>query len=706
MTANTRLRYADHKKSFCNICPKGCGIIIHIEDGKPVNIEGDPEGGGKICIKGLNALDYVFHPERLTHPLIRSGKRGKGKWDQISWDKALDRVTEALNKIKEEEGAPSVAFIRGASKSYIDTFMARLANLFGSPNQLTMGQCCHLPRMMASNITCGYYAVPDIDYPPSCIIVWGYNPEETFIHEYEAILRAVEKGSKLIVIDPRKTTLAEKADLWIKVRPGTDLALALGMIHITINEKLYDKKFIEKWTTGFQQLATHIQGYTPEKVEEITWVPRQILKEATRIYAESRPACISLGNAIEQNLNSFQTARAIMILKAISGNMGIPGGEITWTPLPILDRVDPKATLSNTVPEDIARQKVSADCKILPMFKPVMPDNVIRAILEEKPYPIRAAFIQACNPILTFPNTQNVYKALNKLDFFVTIDMFMTPTAALADIVLPASSFLEYDSIFVPPQNIPMVLALPKVTQVGECWSDYKIVIELAKKLGLGDEFVWDNEEQALDAFIKPSGLTFEEFKRIGKISGSKVYRQYESKGFNTPTGKIEIYSARLEDWGYDPLPVYYEPPETPYSERGSSDKFPFILTSFKPESYRHSWGHQIDSLRENNPEPIVLISRETAQKMGIHDGDRVFIETKRGRIEQKAKLSSGIDPRVIIAEHGWWTPEKGINDPEQWAKSNINILTDDNTPFNRAMGAANEMGTPTLKGIFCNVYK
>ena len=703
--SNMDMSGSEITKSICTICPKGCGVLIYMEKGRPRAVEGDPDdplSKGKLCIKGSSTLEYVYHPERLTHPLVRSGKRGEGEWKQISWDRALDHVAEALNEVKKNQGAQSVAFIRGASKSYLDGFLHRLANVFGSPNVATMGQCCHVPRMMASTLTCGHYALPDIEYPPSCVVIWGYNPEETFFYECEAVLQAIEQGSKLIVIDPRKTNLAEKADFCIQVRPGTDLALALGMIHIIINENLYDEDFVHKWTVGLEELKIHIQKYTPEKVEEITWVPQEVLKAMTRTYAEAKPACILLGNAIDHNLNSFQTARAVMILKTISGNMGIPGGEVQWAPLPIPNRLDPSVALADKLRSEVMEQRVSRDCNMLPLFKSVTPDTVIKTILDEDPYPIRAAFVQGGNPLLSYPSAQNVHKAFSNLDCLVVADMFMTPTAVLADVVLPAASYLECDGIFVPPQNVPVVLAQRKVVEIDECWSDLKIVIELAQKLGLGEDFVWETEEEALNAIIRPSGLTFDEFKQIGRISGRKLFRQYESKGFDTPSGKIEIFLDRLKKWGYDPLPVYYEPPETPYTEPESSERFPFILTSWRPGSYRHSWGHQIGLLRSSHPEPTVLINSETAEKLGVNDGDWVYIETKRGQIKQRAKLESGIEPRVIMAEYGWWYPEEPGEEPSLhgvW-KSNINVVTDDDPNHCDPMSG----GWP-LRTALCRVF-
>jgi anaerobic selenocysteine-containing dehydrogenase len=222
----------------------------------------------------------------------------------------------------------------------------------------------------------------------------------------------------------------------------------------------------------------------------------------------------------------------------------------------------------------------------------------------------------------------------------------------------------------------------------------------------VGKEFDWENEQDAFDEILKPSGLTFEKFKEAGQINSKKVFRQYETKGFETPSGKIEIYSKRLEKWGYDSLPTYYEPPETPYSDSALVKKYPFILTCWKPEDYRHSWGHQIPSLRLNHPDPIVVIHPDAAARLSIREGDWVLIETERGTVRQKAKLDADLDERVVVAEFGWWYPERNNLNESGWEESNINVLTDDRTPYNRAMGAANEMGTPTLSGFCCNVHK
>jgi len=686
-------------KSTCGLCQIGCGVLVHVDNGTVVKVEGDPESPlnkGILCSKGLASLEYLYHPDRLRHPLKRVGERGEAKWQQISWDEATDTIAGELAQARDSYGAESVAFITGAAKAG-SGYPRRFANAFGTPNVGGMGHVCMVPRQNASRITYGFYAVPDYEYPPACIVVWGKNMAATLHHAHQKTIQAIERGAKLMVIDPGEIDLVTKADLWLKLRPGSDLALALGMINVIINEKLYDKAFVDNWAVGFDRLKLHVQDYSPEKVEEITWVPAEMVKAAARFYALNKPACIQWGNGIDQGVNSFQTARAISILRAITGNLGIPGGESQWSLPPLLSWKE--SSLWDRIPEDKREKRVGAEYKMLPIEKRVLPQRLIKAILEEKPYPIHAAFIQGANPLLSYSNTQEVFRALKKLDFLVVADMFMTPTAALADIVLPVATYLEFDSIVTPPYSHAVILVQQKVTRVGECRSDYEILCALAEKLSLG-EYFWDTEEECLDATLKPAGLTFQELKKVGVIFGTKHYRKYEADGFATPSGKVEIYSSQLKEWGFDPLPTYYEPPESPYSAPELAREYPLLFTTWTSEPYRHSGGRQIATLRALHPEPVVWINTETATKLGIRDGDWVYIETKRGKIRQKAALTTGIDPRVVVADYDWWFPEKGASELYGWAESNINILTDDKPPYNREMGSTN------LRGVLCKIYK
>lgn len=687
-------------RSTCGLCYAGCGVLIHVEQGRPVQIEGDPNSPvnkGILCTKAMASLEHLYHPERLRSPLRRVGNRGEGDWQKISWDEALEIICEKLKSTREEFGAESVVFIHGAAKGLQETCLRRFANAFGTPNVASMGHVCFLPRRFGSLMTFGFHPIADYDSPTNCIVVWGSYKSK--IAQFHKTLEATKKGATLIVIDPIYTELAQKADRWVRLRPGSDLALALGMIKVIFDQGLYDTQFVEEWTVGLSQLKGHIKDYPLERVEEITWVRRDLIEEVARMYATTGPACIQMGNALEHNLNSFQTVRAISILKALSGNISVPGGEVYWTPLAIPGRYARELTLENMLPNDKRELRLGSPInKFLPLYQFAHPPAVTRAMIEGKPYPVRMAYIQGANPLLAYPDAQKTFKAFMGLDFLVVADLFMTPTAALADIVLPSATYLEFDSIVNPPYY-PVAQVQQKVAKLDECWPDLKTLNEMAKRMNVG-EFFWENERDLLDVILKPMGINFDDFRQIGTVSGDKEYYHYKSKGFETPSGKVELFSHRLQEWGFDPLPVYREPQETPYSDPELAREYPFIFTSWKSEYYRHSGGRQITTLRRHHPLPIVYIHPETAAGLGIREGDWVWVATKRGSVRQRALFSEEIDLRVVGVDYAWWFPEKGAEAQYGWRESNINILTDDNPPFNRELGSTN------LRGILCKVYR
>jgi len=553
----------------------------------------------------------------------------------------------------------------------------------------------------------------DYGHPPACVIVWGANIAGTRSNVYRHLLQAVKKGTKVIAIDPLKTGVSNRADLWLQLRPGTDLALALGMIHVVINEDLYDKDFVNRWTVGFDALKRYVQEYTPARVSEITWVPADLIVSAARLYATNRPGHVEWGNALDQQLHSFQAARAISSLMALTGNIGVPGGELEGlgagfreddpnkvsSQIGIHGRWSSALEFRDRLPEEARGKKLDHD--LLPDFKYATPQSVVKAILQQKPYPVRAIFSQASNPLSCWPNLHRTHDAFKNLDFLLVSDLFMTPTAAMADIVFPVASYLEFEGVQMSPMGT-IAQVQRKVAQIGECRSDHEIINGLAKALGL-EKYFWEKIDDFWDAVLRPVGLNFEEFKKMGRFAGKKkekLYEQYEENGFRTPSGKVELYSQQLETLGFDPLPVYHEPPESPYSDPDLSRDYPLLCTTWKLGVYRHSGGRQIDSLRASHPDPLVIIHPETASQRGIQNGEWVYIETKRGKIKQKAKVSAIVDPRVIVIDHAWWFPEKGAKKLFGWAESNYNILTNDNPPFN------DEVGSFNIRGLACKVYR
>jgi len=316
-----------------------------------------------------------------------------------------------------------------------------------------------------------------------------------------------------------------------------------------------------------------------------------------------------------------------------------------------------------------------------------------------KPYPVKAVHLHGSNPVITRANAKEVYQALKQVDFLVVADLFMTPTAELADIVLPVATWLEVNYVADLWKRHGYLFARQKVIEVEECWPDYKIFNELGKRMGQ-EGYWWDTVEGGLDYILEPSGLTWEQFKQKGYIKGEMKYRKYEKKGFSTPTRKVELYSTILEGWGYDPLPTYKESPESPVSTPELLKEYPYILTTGRRSPvFFHSANRMIPWLREIHPDPIVEIHPEVAEKHGIKDGDWVFIESPRGKVKQRARLTQGIDPRVVAAEHGWWFPEIATPD-HGWDESNINILTDNALENNDVTVGANN-----LRALLCKIY-
>jgi anaerobic selenocysteine-containing dehydrogenase len=319
----------------------------------------------------------------------------------------------------------------------------------------------------------------------------------------------------------------------------------------------------------------------------------------------------------------------------------------------------------------------------------------VKAILEEKPYPVKAALFFATNPLLTYPDATKTYQALMKLDLMVVTDLFMTPTAAIADIVLPAAAFCEYDEVAPYPATYGAILAYPKVVDPpGECWSDMKIINELAKRLGL-KQYFWDDEKEALDVILQPSDLSFEALKQKRVLKGKKEYRRYEKNGFETPSGKVEIYSKQLEDLGYSPMPFYQE---LSLSDQPTAE-YPLLLTSAKERPFVHSAHRNIARLRKTEPEPAAELNPDTALKAGLKEGDWVCIETRSGKIKQRLSLNPELDPRVVVASYGWWFPEDSQNS-YRWKESNFNVLTSSGPPYEPTLGSVQ------LRGIPCRVYK
>jgi anaerobic selenocysteine-containing dehydrogenase len=695
-------------KSVCRSCHGGCGVLLHVRDGRLVKIEGDrdsPLNHGRLCPIGTVTLDIVYHPGRLQHPMRRRGPRGAGTWQRISWDEALDEISEKLDAIRKKFGPEAIALGTGTGRHHI-RWVSRFGHALGTPNWCEPGfaQCFH-PRVNTSILTFGDFPVSDFTggTPPACMLFWGHNPlnsgpdGETRFNVREAL----DTNPKIIVVDPRATELTRRAEVWLQLRPGTDDALALSMLNVVIGEELYDAPFVARWTHGFEALRDHVKTFTPEWAAPITWVAPEKIRAAARLFARTRPAMMEWGCAIEHTPNCIQTVRAVSLLPAITGNVDVPGGWVFG--MHGLGRFP--SLIEKLTPEANAKRLGAKDFKLLGGEGADLPaahiPTLLQAMREGKPYPVKAFLVFGNNTLTTYANSRLVRESLMRLDFMVCADLFMTPTAELADIVLPAALWPEIDQLAgLPTVAANVVLANQKAVRVGESMSDEEIFVALARRMKLSS--CTESVEDVLDAQLKAGGLnmTFAQLKERGSVTVPFKYRKYEDGGFRTPTGKIELYSTRLETMGYAPLPSYEEPPESPLSRPDLADEFPLVLTTGARIPYYFNSEHrQIEKLRKAYRDPQADIHPDTAARYGIAKGDWMWIETRRGRMRQRARLTTGIDPRVIAAEHGWWFPEEPAPDYGVWT-SNVNLLTDNGPPYDP------QMGTYQLRALLCRVSK
>jgi len=673
----------------------GCGLLVGVKDNTIVDVKGDPEGylnKGYICYKGKVSPDRLDHPDRLRYPLKRAGERGEGKWQRISWEDALNETAENLIRIRERHGARSVGFGVGMPKGLEHFVLIRLANLFGSPNVIASQDVCHAPREITGVHTCGFYPVADLHHPTRLILSWASNLLSTSEEGQIAsqVLEQLRSGAGLIVVDPRKTELAERADLWLQLRPGTAQALALGFLNVIIEESLYDKAFVENHTHGFDDLARHVKDYTPETVSEITWVPADLIRQAARRYAEAKPAALQWGNAIEHDIHAFDAARSLVCLMAVCGNLEVAGGNVHAHDPDIMGLG--KFVRADLIP-DKRKEMIGAFHHTIPRLMTVPPALFRKGVLEDVPYAMRGYYGMCTNPLVAWADSRVTYDAFKRLDFVAIADLFMTPTASMADMVFPVAHQYEMNDIGHYGIGHGMILARPKIVEPPpECWPDIKIMNELGKRVS--DPQLWyDDFEDFLEDVLKPSGLTYAEFVKKGYLKGPDRFRSYEKKGFRTPTGKVELRLSTAEKFKLKPLPEFMGLPEA------DDPEYPLVLISAKSRYYLLSSYRWVKRLREKRPHPRLEIHPQTAAARHIVDGDGVVIRTRYGEIVQRAKVTDRIHPRVVSADLGWWFPEGDAKEQFEWRRSNFNMLTSIDK-------LGKEFGTPNIKNLPCQVEK
>lgn len=811
-------------RTCCRACIARCGVLAHVKNGRVVKLEGDPEQPmtkGRLCAKGLSGIQALYHPNRNKYPMKRVGKRGENKWQRISWDEALDIIADKLMEVKEKYGAETVFGTTGGGGNPEFMSIFRFMNVFGSPNVFEPGAAqCYMPRTLSNRLMygSGMWGTNSIadsaaleiyfeDSPMKTLVLWGTGPAANSPAQGgRAVAELRARGLKTVVIDPRFTADASKADVWLPLRPGTDVALMLCWINYIIENKLYNEEFVLKWTnlpflvhpetklclresdlraggdpntyviwdqntqsarplpfpwdnnlnpalegtftvngleckTGFQLLKERAAEYTLEKAAEICWLDPKKIEEAIRLYAENTPSGISHGVATDQFPNSVQAAMGALTIDFLMGNVENPGNILQN--FPDIGIPDGMVTpLMKLLPEEQFKKRFGlVEYKGMLNWGICHYPTLIEAIKTGKPYKPRVWLERSGNKLAMLGDASTIVEAIQELDFIVHVYMYPTSFSCYADILIPATEWLETDLI-LPSLNTAVVRQ--EVVHTWETMNETVFWAKLAKRLaekgheGCRDAFdpektfpeppYWNTIEELCDFHLKKHGLTYEEYKEkvpfeVIPMDEYRVYKTYEQinpetgrpKGFNTKSGKLEAYGEafivlgrtgepfapypvepRSED--YDPLPYYIEPSESPL-DKEIADEYPLVITNGRLPYYHHGTLRNIPWLREIYPVPELWIHPEDAEKYGISDEDWVWVESKRGKITAKALVTKGIAKGVVYMER-FWNPENLDEETHGWQEMNVNVLTKIDPPYNDVVG------TVTLRGFQVKVSK
>lgn len=698
-------------------CHNGCGVLLSVDENeKLVHVEGDPLApfnGGKLCMRCLNLVEAVNHPDRLKYPLRRVGERGEDKWERISWDEAYDEIVEKVNTIKRDHGSHTIIFVHGTGRNIGWQLPLFASTALETPNVCNFGFsgfACYLPRMVGSSAKMGEMNIIDVsechedryankDFRrPDVIMVWGCEPLKSNADGFFGhwILPCMQMGTKIISIDPRLTWLGARADYWLQVRPGTDACIGMAMLNVIIEEDIYDHDFVEKWTYGFDELKESVADKTPEWAAEVCGVDAEDIRGAARMYANAEGASIQWGLAFEQQIAALGVTSAACDLMGLTGNIDNPGGNLL---MKCAFDIEKRYGLGDfKIPRDIYANKLttSAGIESSDIVACAASDPLQVAAESGDPFPINMIWFQSANPLsCSGMDAPRMYETLKNVPFIVVVDPFKTPTAvAAADIILPVAMSCERNSVrtwWTPVRSIS------KCSSYYESKSDEQIILELGKRL-VPENWPWKDDKELSTWYLTDQyadgGTSYEgDFEELQARGGYKywdwdaTYYKYEkgmcrpdgSLGFDTATGRFEFWSWGYQNWGVDPMPYHIEPKDGPIANPEMFKEYPLIGTSGgRSYEFFHSEHRQQKTMREFHPDPLIQLNPITAEELDIKEGDWVWIESPHGRCKQKATLFVGIKPGVVHAEHGWWFPEQEAAEPSLFGTfdSNINNMT------------------------------
>lgn len=780
-------------KGFCTLCRSRCGTMNTVSGNRLIKVRADRSHptGAAMCMKGRAAPELVEHPDRIVYPMRRTAPKGAAdpQWRRITWDEALAEVAMKLDEIRRSSGAESVVFgvttPSGTAISDSIDWIERFVWSFGSPNMCHATEICNWHKDVAHKFTFGC-AMPTADYENADVIVlWGTNPANTWLAQADAIARGRRRGAKLIVVDPRPTELARTADLWLRVRPGTDGALALGIVNRMLGCGDYDRRFVSEWTNGpllvrtdngrflrekdldraavtnryaiwnstagrielieptqpgqspdaaldglfivglddalgrretvpcepaFACYARAAAGWTADRVETETGVPENDIFLAARLLKSGQRIAYHAWSGVGQHTNASQTERSIATLYALTGAFDTVGSNRELTTLP----TNPLSDFARLPPEQRDKALGLTDRPLGPPAQGwVTARDVYHAIVHSEPYRVRALFAFGTNMILTQPDSAAAEVALRSLEFHVHCDLFETPSARYADIFLPVNTPWEREGLRcgfeINERAVELIQLRPRMVEPrGESRADYDIVVDLATRLGMRDEFFggsveagWNHKLAPLNLDVrtlreKPGGIYRHLDQRERKYS---VESDQGARGFATETARVELYSEKLLRYGYSPIPCYVGP--TGGTAHAHKELYPFWLTSIKSGYFCHSQHRGIASLRRRAKFPVVELSADLAAEKQIVEGDWLVIATAHGTARFEARVLHSLAREVLVAEYGWWQAcdAAGLKGCPTDGPSNSN--------FNGLVSSAGQdpiSGSSALRSVACNV--
>lgn len=766
--------------AFCTQCRSRCGCVAITDGGRLLAVEPMPghPTGQKLCPKGRAAPELVHHKDRLTQPLKRTRPKSDADpgWQPIGWDEALDTIATRMRDIAGTHGPEQVAFsVTTPSGTHISdsiSWIERLIRAFGSPNTIYGTEICNWHKDFATRFTFGYdIGTPDFANT-DCVLLWGNNPTATWLARTAEIQKALKRGARMIVVDPRPTTFARRADQWLRVRPGTDQALALGLANLIIGAGAYDRAFLTQWSNGpllvrddsgrflrerdlrrggrddvffamsqgddrllaydaangawadsrpdpklqtrtsvrgadgavacraaFDLYAKAAAAFPPDRVASLTGVEPDALARAAALIAQASSVAYYAWNGVGQSVTATQTDRAIALLYALTGSYGRRGGNVPGSAGNFID-ISGQELLT---PEQRANALGAAERPLGPPQQGwVTARDVYRAVTTGKPYPVRMLFSFGTNLLVSQPDTDMARRALAQLDFHVHADFFINPTATYADIVLPVATSWEREGLRAgfdaSLEGLRRVQLRPRImAPVGAARSDTDIVLALAKRLGLADAFFGCDADRGHNVALAPTGFTVDMLRQHPEgvdLDATVALEPYAAGGFPTPTKRVEIYSERLAQHGYAPVPAL-----TGDKTAARDLRYPLRLGCAKTVAYCHSQHRNIASLRRLMPDPLIEMASEDAAARDIGDGDWVRIRTQQGTAVARAAIASGLASGSVFGQHGWWFGDGGGASAADPLAANINRVVS-------TAHADPVSGSIPLRSTWCEIEK